>query len=319
MTTIIEEQILSNWDVGKVISIEEVDSFSNSVSIITSQDNKKFVLKEQENLDKMKSETVLLSNIEKEVPIAAPITTKDKNYFIEYENNYYILYPFLEGESFENHYDDKSIEKAKLLGETIGDLHSALKKINYKKCKKMNLVNEVTKWSKNIIEKNKEDFDYNFILEIIKLFEKEFVPIYDLLPKHIIHRDIHPGNILFKDNELSGIVDFELTVKGVRIFDPCYCATSILVGDFDNEVKRSQWINILFSLLGAYNKKNKLTQEELSGVVYVLYSIQLIFMAFSCTIDNYEAARNNEKVLKWLFDNKEKIKNEIRYNNREKG
>lgn len=301
------ETILLNWDIENIRSKEEVDSFSNSVSIITSNDNKKYVLKEQKSLEKIKNEAALLSYLRDEIPIAAPIKTNDEKYYIEYDNKYYVLYPFLEGESFENHYDQDARKKAELLGETIGELHSALNEINYNECKVFNLVNNVTNWAKDIIEKNKDYFDYNFIMKIINLFEEEFIPVYDLLPKQIIHRDIHPGNILFQDNRLSGIVDFELNVKGVRIFDPCYCATSILVGDFDNEAKRAQWLDILFYILKAYNKKNKLTQKELFSVIYILYSIQLIFMAFSCTVDDYEAARCNEKVLKWLYKNKEKI------------
>lgn len=76
------------------------------------------------------------------------------------------------------------------------------------------------------------------------LFEREFAPIYEDLPKHMIHRDFHPGNVLFKDDRLSGIVDFELTVKGIRIFDPCYLATSILVSCIDDKKKLDQWPSI---------------------------------------------------------------------------
>lgn len=306
-----KEKIFLNWDIEDVKSIKEIDSFSNSVNIITSRDNKKYVLKEQENLERIKSEAGLLSYLREEIPIAAPIKTKNNKYYSEYENKYYILYPFLEGENFEDHYSKNSRREAKLLGETIGDLHSVLKKIKYEECKTFNLVKDVTNWSKDIIEKNKDLFDYNFVMEIIKSFQEEFIPIYDLLPKHIIHRDIHPANILFKDNRLSGIVDFELTVKGVRIFDPCYCSTSILVGDYNDEVKREKWIDIFYTILKAYNEKNKLIQEELFSLVYVLYAIQIIFMAFSCNTDNIEAAKYNERVLKWLFKNKENIEKTI--------
>ena len=306
------EKILLNWDIGDVTSIEKVDSFSNSVNIITSHENKKYVLKEQASYERIKNEVALLPYLREEIPIAVPIIARDDSYFIDYENRYYILYQFLDGKCFEDHYGENSREKAELLGEAIGNLHSVLTKVEYEGCTIFNLVSDVIDCSINIIEKNKAYFDYQFILEIIRLFKRYFVPSYDLLPKHIIHRDFHPGNILFKDNKLSGIVDFELSVKGVRIFDPCYCATSILVGDFNDEDKRKQWIDIFTAIIAVYNQKNKLTREEIYALTYVLYSIQLIFMAFSCNIDHIEVAKCNEKVLKWLYQNRDMIEKLLR-------
>lgn len=170
------EKILLNWDIGDVTSIEKVDSFSNSVNIITSHDNKKYVLKEQASYEKIKNEVALLPYLREDIPIAVPIIARDDSYFIDYENRYYILYQFLDGKCFEDHYGENSREKAELLGETIGNLHSVLTKIEYEGCTIFNLVSDVIDWSINIIEKNKAYFDYQFILEIIRLFKRYFVP-----------------------------------------------------------------------------------------------------------------------------------------------
>lgn len=70
-------------------------------------------------------------------------------------------------------------------------------------------------------------------------------------------------------------------------------------------------IIIFYAILKAYSEKNILIQEEFFGLIYILYSIQIIFMAFSCNTGNFEAAKCNEKVLKWLFENKENIKKTI--------
>lgn len=52
-------------------------------------------------------------------------------------------------------------------------------------------------------------------------FDINFSTIYNISPKHLIHIDIHPGNMNFRDKNLSGMFDFEMVVNGVRIFDPC--------------------------------------------------------------------------------------------------
>jgi serine/threonine protein kinase len=45
---------------------------------------------------------------------------------------------------------------------------------------------------------------------------------------HIIHRDPNPSNIMFENGEVTGFIDFVISERNVRLFDPCYCATGIL-------------------------------------------------------------------------------------------
>jgi len=46
--------------------------------------------------------------------------------------------------------------------------------------------------------------------------------------KQLIHRDPNPSNILFDGGEVSGFIDFDLSERNVRLWDPCYYATGIL-------------------------------------------------------------------------------------------
>jgi Ser/Thr protein kinase RdoA (MazF antagonist) len=133
-------------------------------------------------------------------------------------------------------------------------------------------------------------------------FEAKITPLYERLPKHLIHRDPHPANMLFDGGELSGILDFDLVMRGVRIFDPCYCATSILVGGFGQPEQRAVWSGIFGALLGGYEQHVPLTDAEREAVLPVLMSIQLLFIAFSLNVGNPGAAKCNERVLGWLCD-----------------
>ena len=79
--------------------------------------------------------------------------------------------------------------------------------------------------------------------EIFAGYEKEFVKLYPLLTKQVIHRDPNPGNLILAE-EGWGVIDFELSEKNVRIFDPCYAATAILSETFEagNEEKLQKWL-----------------------------------------------------------------------------
>lgn len=304
-----ENLIKTHWNIEEIKSKKDIDSFSNKVILLETVNGIKYVMKEKNSSkDVIEQEVLILHHIGENIPVAAPIKTRDNNFYVIKDNHIYILYPFLEGESFTDHYQGNAEEKAFLMGKVIGDLHYCLKDIDLPEVEDMNLINKVTVDSKNTIKNHKKHFNYDFIIHIMETFKKEISPVYNCLPKHIIHRDIHPGNILFKNNKLSGIVDFELVVKGVRIFDPCYCGTSILVGDFKKEENREKWINLFKNILQGYQQKNQLTLEEKISLIDVLYSIQIIFMAFSCNNNDFEAAKYNEKVLKWLYEKRDTIK-----------
>ena len=59
-------------------------------------------------------------------------------------------------------------------------------------------------------------------------FAENFGKLYDKLPKQLVHRNPHPGNILFENGEVSGIIGFDLSEINIRLWDPIYCATGIM-------------------------------------------------------------------------------------------
>lgn len=65
------------------------------------------------------------------------------------------------------------------------------------------------------------------------------------MPHNIIHRDANPSNILFSNGEVSGFIDFEISEKNIRLFDPCYCATGILSEAEGVEGNFEKWPELL--------------------------------------------------------------------------
>ncbi len=74
-----------------------------------------------------------------------------------------------------------------------------------------------------------------------------FGRLYPDLPRHIIHRDPNPSNIIMRDGKITGFIDFELSERNIRIFDPCYASTAILSESFDKNDfhKLQKWIIII--------------------------------------------------------------------------
>jgi Ser/Thr protein kinase RdoA (MazF antagonist) len=126
-----------------------------------------------------------------------------------------------------------------------------------------------------------------------------------MLPQALIHRDLHPRNMLFQDGHLSGVLDFDLMMRGPRIFDPCYCATSMLVVRFANEADRAYWFGLLRAVFAGYCRFVPLTAEEQSGIFTMVAVIHLIFILYWLRAHRPDAALLNQGALFWLHQNRQ--------------
>ncbi len=133
-----------------------------------------------------------------------------------------------------------------------------------------------------------------------------FGELYDNLPKQLIHRDPNPGNILFLNAKVSGFIDFDLTGIDIRLWDVCYCATSIL--SEANEGTWGEWFDLLGGILRGYDAENKLSAEEKQAVFYVICAIQMICVAFFGGSDQHEdLAQTNRRMMSFVVQNREAI------------
>ncbi|OEG20798.1 hypothetical protein BCR25_00370 [Enterococcus termitis] len=115
---------------------------------------------------------------------------------------------------------------------------------------------------------------------------------------------------MFLDQKISGFIDFDLSEKTIRLFDPCYCATSILSSLSADQYE--QWLPILNGILQGYDQENPLTLEEKKALFYVICAIQLICVAYFSDQDNADdttkqLAQTNRNMLEYIVQKKEEI------------
>ena len=135
-----------------------------------------------------------------------------------------------------------------------------------------------------------------------------FGELFEKLSKQLIHRDPNPSNILFDGDRVSGFIDFDLSHRNIRLFDPCYCATGILSEWRGVENIYDKWPEILTGILHGYDSINPLTTEEKQAVFYVICSIQMIFVAYCEPRSEFKAlAKTNRDMLQFFVENKTRI------------
>lgn len=113
---------------------------------------------------------------------------------------------------------------------------------------------------------------------------------------------------MFDEGHITGFIDFTISERNVRLFDPCYCATGILSESRAVEEGYEKWPDILKGIIKGYDQIAHLTEEEKQAIPYVIYSIQMIFIAWLVDHEVYkDCALQNREMLSWIWENKEDI------------
>lgn len=183
------------------------------------------------------------------------------------------------------------------LGQAIGKLDHALAEFDFI-CNEPNLLEQMkNRWIPKLRESG--CFTEAFYRDYLAHMEQ----LYPQLPRQMIHRDPNPSNIISEHGEITGFLDFELTERNVRIFDPCYAATAILSATYeDSTLDRDKWPEILRNIIAGYDAVVRLTEAERAAIPYMIYSIQMTCIAFFSEFERYRAlADTNTQMLKWLI------------------
>ena len=298
-------KILTNWQLEEPIDIKNVyfGSIGTKAENVWNI-NEDYIMKVGTNIKGLENSIMVSKALSKVgLEAAIPVLTKDnKNYFIDGEL-YFCLTEKVEGESYKSGdmYKGDYKQKGRYLGEIIGQLHLVLQDIDEEiVCNDENIYETLKNWA---IPETKKCMilQSSFQDEYLENFKK----LYEHLPKQIIHRDPNLNNIIIREGKLSGFIDFECTERNIRIFDPCYAATSILSEGFGetDSVKLDKWIEIFENIIIGYDSVCKLSKEEKEAIPYVVYAIQIIFVAYCSSIDKLsELSKVNQKMLLWLYD-----------------
>lgn len=218
------------------------------------------------------------------------------------------LSPVLNGEMLESS-DCFTVDykaKARYLGECIGQLHKILAKYDDGlPLNEASLYEDVASWAmpetKEQMRKNNCPLPDSFYED----YAIKFGNIVKALPRQLIHRNICPGNFRMKDGKLTGFADFELSERNVRLFDPCYCATGILsecISENDLD-KLAKWPDIFTNILAGYDSICKLSPEEQKAAIYVVYSIQMICVAYFGKLERFSILADiNRRMLTWIYE-----------------
>ena len=298
-------EILKNWNLENEI-ITDIFYESGEKNDHAFYVGDHYVIKIFANLGTLKKYVDISKSLENfGLSAAAPIKTVAGEEIVEDGQLYFSLTKRLQGERIKalNMYEGNYKDKARFVGEIIGQLSLALAKVDVV-VNDVNIYDNVKNWA---LPKAKD------MLNIPERFWKDtmesFGTLYSTLPKQIIHRDPNPSNIIMAE-DTWGFIDFDLSERNIRIFDPCYATTAILSESFDenNQENLSKWIEIYKNIIYGYDSVAKLSDNETKAIPYVILSNQLICCAWLSEQEKYKNIfQVNKKMTKWVCENFDKL------------
>mgnify|MGYP001443304145 CR=1 FL=1 len=249
--------INKKFEIDKIISFKGIKQGIENTNYLLKSKNKKFILTIFEKRVSQKEIPFfmkLMDNLNNlKINCPKPLKNKSGNYLIEIKNKTACIVSFLDGKdkrklNLKNCFD---------IGKIVAQMHLATKKIKlYRKnsmgIKNLNsLFNSIKFKSKKF--SNVEKFLKNNYKDIKKKWPKG-------LPNGIIHGDLFIDNIFFKNNKLSGIIDFYFAANDYFMYEIAICVNALC---FDK--KNSKFLinkNKVRNLIKGYESIKKISNKE---------------------------------------------------------
>lgn len=247
------ETILSeNYNLGELFRLSGIQSGSQNTNYWFRTEKGEFVFTLFENSEKVGDiEPVsLYSSFLNKNNVRVPSTVPSKNgeLVISYQGNTALVTKFVHGFAL----NEKNISESycKTVGYHLKKLHLAAKEYD----QKLETYYDIKNWI-NIWNTTKEHPNFDVDDECAKVIEADLAIILsewpDMDEKINIHGDLFPDNVLFIDDMLTGLIDFNFSFYETPMYD---LAIALIAWSFDgmNEFRMERFL----SLVKSYSKEN---------------------------------------------------------------
>jgi len=304
--------VLAFWGLDCQTKQVPVAEGTASAWLVVVPDGRRYVLKHKPAEADVALEGWLLGQLaDRGLPVAPPIPTTAGALCAPEAGIRYALYRYLPGAALHAHYAPGAEHRARAFGRAIAQLHRGLLDITpVAGLPIMSLPLQLLGGVRSAVyahASRSTAVDPTVLDATFGVLENELLPQYARLPQQLIHRDCHPGNMLFERNEVSGFIDFEIATWGIRIFDLAYCSTAMLSAAEEDSQRREDWVALLEALVAGYRDTQPLQPAELAHIWHVQLSIQLLFVSYFAGHEQLDLADANYRTLQWLLTRRDAI------------
>ncbi len=246
------------YNLGKFLEYKEIKEGIENTNYLIKTEKGKFILtlyeKRVEEKDLPFFISLMKNLFDRDFPSPEPIINKNGNYISKIAGKNAAVVSFLDGK-------DKKIlnpENCYDVGVFAAKLHMITKDLASKRQNKLS----IDSWRK-IYSKVKKDCS-KIHLNLPKIIEKNLDNIEKNWPKNIpfgiIHADLFPDNIFFKNDKLSGIIDFYFACNDFYAFEIAVCLNALCFEGKNENLSFN--VTKAKKFIDGYSSIRKLSKEE---------------------------------------------------------
>ncbi len=217
--------------------------------------------------------------------ISVPKLVNFNNCFVvSFENKNGICYEFIKGKTIK----EPTLKQCYAVGEILGDIHNLTKNYEFS-CKRRHwdLKETIQKFKEveRLFSKDEYLQKNNFAKRLKVILNK--LNFKENLPKGAIHEDLGKRHVLFENNKIKGILDWDRSYSGFFILD---LGQTVRGWCFDNFEKLNN--NKLKNLINGYENKRKLSEIEkhslLDAIKFAFIERAIAFVIFAYNTNKNE-------------------------------
>lgn len=320
------ETLLSNWDIGELVSFRLSEKGVVNVNWIVRTSRGKYVLRKVTQFTRigdLKFELDYLTYLkEHEFPykIPAPIRTKNGELVLKFRGSCFWIYEYIEGRDIKRFGSSELRECARMMATYHGIIENSdldNKKGSDEVFNRKSVLEDLEKFRAQILEKDRLDRKNRIFLKesaiLIPLIRSLDGREYSKFPRYPLHRDINPENTLWKNKKLVGLIDFEnvSTMNDTMIKD---ISVMLQYSCRDTKQKHKLDLKLAKFFLREYKKHRRLSDREIKFLPDIITagSIEDFTYAYWMLIHDSKRARLYRlklysKVAQWYHKNKQEI------------
>ncbi len=305
------EEVLSRWMLGELDAATPLPSHRQGALEVRMRNGGVHVLKRRRRGTAPAVEHRMLRLLhDVGLPVAVPLATPAGATWLEHDDATYELLPRLPGASGNVAREAAGGSEgarawAARLGATIARVHQAMALLPANVAPmQLDALASLEGWVAPALERHADALDLPRLRALLAQTAAELEAASPGLPVQAIHRDLHPDNLLFEADALTGVLDFELACTGPRLFDLAYCGTSLLLADWPARTRRAQWPSLFAAMVDGCAAAGGLLPAERAALFPMLCLIELMFIAYAADSADTDVALANQAALCWLADNR---------------
>jgi len=264
----------SKYSLGKLINYNEIKEGIENTNYSIQTEKGKFILtlyeKRVEEKDLPFFIALMKNLFDKNFPSPEPIINRNGNYISEVLKKKAAVVTFLDGSSKKilNPLDCFEV------GVNAAKLHLITKDLKIKRENKLS----VNSWREmyNKVKNDCSKIDKNLPSIIEKNLQRIEVTWPKNIPSGIIHADLFPDNIFFKDNKLSGIIDYYFSCYDFYAFEIAICLNALCFEGFKENLSFN--VTKAKKFIDGYSSIRKLTDEEKKSLKVLCQGAALRFL-----------------------------------------